>query len=113
LRAFLHEHRRKRVWSRGKIVRGILDALEIPRLRSASPEAHQRRVAHLMDDVRRLLPDTLPHHSVGLDREGTPLHLSTIEADLDATDTEIDRLVYDLYGLSEDEIAIVEGEMRG
>ena len=26
-----------------------------------------------------------------------------------ATDAEIDRLVYDLYGLTEEEIAIVEG----
>jgi hypothetical protein len=26
-----------------------------------------------------------------------------------ATDKEIDRLVYDLYGLTDDEIAIVEG----
>jgi hypothetical protein len=28
---------------------------------------------------------------------------------IDATDAEIDRLVYDLYGLTKDEIAIVEG----
>jgi hypothetical protein len=27
----------------------------------------------------------------------------------DATDREIDRLVYDLYGLTKEEIAIVEG----
>ena len=29
---------------------------------------------------------------------------------IDATDAEIDRLVYDLYGLTEEEIAIVEGK---
>jgi hypothetical protein len=29
---------------------------------------------------------------------------------IDATDAEIDRLVYDLYGLTAEEIAIVEGE---
>jgi len=28
---------------------------------------------------------------------------------IDATDAEIDRLVYDLYGLTAEEIAIVEG----
>jgi hypothetical protein len=28
---------------------------------------------------------------------------------IEATDAEIDRLVYDLYGLTEEEIAIVEG----
>jgi hypothetical protein len=29
---------------------------------------------------------------------------------IDATDREIDRLVYDLYGLTEEEIGIVEGK---
>ncbi len=33
-----------------------------------------------------------------------------IQRQVDATDAEIDRLVYDLYRLTEDEIAIVEGE---
>jgi len=28
---------------------------------------------------------------------------------IDATDREIDRLVYELYGLTEEEIAVVEG----
>jgi len=32
-----------------------------------------------------------------------------IQRQIDATDWEIDRLVYDLYGLTKDEIAIVEG----
>jgi len=32
-----------------------------------------------------------------------------IQRQIDATDAEIDRLVYELYGLTEDEIAIVEG----
>ncbi|MDE2059131.1 MAG: restriction endonuclease subunit R, partial [candidate division NC10 bacterium] len=33
-----------------------------------------------------------------------------IQRQIDATDAEIDRLVYDLYGLTAEEIAIVEGE---
>ena len=32
-----------------------------------------------------------------------------IQRQIDATDAEIDRLVYDLYGLTPEEIAIVEG----
>ncbi|WP_292364107.1 MULTISPECIES: hypothetical protein [unclassified Methanoculleus] len=28
---------------------------------------------------------------------------------IDATDRQIDRLVYELYGLAEDEVAVVEG----
>ena len=34
---------------------------------------------------------------------------SIIQRQIEATDAEIDRLVYDLYGLTEEEIAIVEG----
>ena len=33
-----------------------------------------------------------------------------IQRQIDATDREIDRLVYELYGLTKDEIAIVEGK---
>lgn len=108
LRAFLHEKRRKRVWSRGKILNGVLKALKAPRLEAATPQAHQRRVAEVLTDVRHLLPPDLLHHDAGLDRHGAPLHLSDIEADLAATDAEIDRCVYDLYGLSEEERRIVE-----
>jgi hypothetical protein len=32
-------------------------------------------------------------------------------ADISLLETEIDRLVYDLYGLTEEEIAIVEGKV--
>lgn len=34
---------------------------------------------------------------------------TVIQRQIDATDTEIDRLVYDLYGLTADDIAVIEG----
>ena len=34
---------------------------------------------------------------------------TVIRRQIDATDAEIDRLVYDLYGLTAEEIAVVEG----
>jgi len=37
---------------------------------------------------------------------------TVIGAQIEATDRQIDRLVYDLYGLTEGEIAVVEGESR-
>jgi len=37
-------------------------------------------------------------------------HKAVLQRQIDATDAEIDRLVYDLYGLTAEEIAIVEGE---
>lgn len=35
-----------------------------------------------------------------------------IQRQIDATDRQIDRLVYELYGLTEEEVAIVEGKDR-
>ncbi len=36
--------------------------------------------------------------------------LLEIKANIDATDKQIDEMVYELYGLSEDEVAVVEGK---
>jgi len=35
-----------------------------------------------------------------------------IQRQIDATDKQIDKLVYDLYGLTEEEIQIVEGSVK-
>jgi hypothetical protein len=40
----------------------------------------------------------------------TPHEQSVLQAQIDATDRQIDRLVYELYGLAEEEIRIVEGK---
>jgi len=40
---------------------------------------------------------------------GTPHEKEAVQRRIDATDNEIDRLVYELYGLTEDEVGIVEG----
>jgi len=37
-----------------------------------------------------------------------PHDKTVLQAQIDATDRQIDRLVYDLYGLTEEEIRIVE-----
>jgi hypothetical protein len=39
----------------------------------------------------------------------TPNDQTLLQRQIDATDREIDRLVYDLYGLTDEEIKIVEG----
>ena len=41
--------------------------------------------------------------------EGNPQVKTLLQRQIDATDKQIDRLVYGLYGLTEEEIAIVEG----
>jgi len=40
----------------------------------------------------------------------TPHEKETLQRQIDATDQQIDRLVYELYELTEEEIKIVEGE---
>jgi len=42
-------------------------------------------------------------------RATTPHRKNVLQRRIDATDHEIDQLVYELYGLSDKEIAIVEG----
>ena len=39
----------------------------------------------------------------------TPQEQTALDRQITATDTQIDRLVYDLYGLTPEEIKIVEG----
>ena len=41
----------------------------------------------------------------------TPHEKETLQRQIDATDQQIDRLVYELYELTEEEIKIVEGEV--
>jgi hypothetical protein len=44
-----------------------------------------------------------------LSAEANPHVKSILQRQIDATDKQIDRLVYELYELTEEEIAIVEG----
>ena len=39
----------------------------------------------------------------------TPQDKGRVAREVESTDRQIDRLVYDLYGLSEDEVKVVEG----
>jgi hypothetical protein len=40
----------------------------------------------------------------------TPQEQAMVKREIESTDGGIDRLVYELYGLSEEEVKIVEGE---
>jgi len=67
----------------------------------ADKARHDRMVAlveRMLELNRKLAAAKSPDEKTRLDR------------DLKATDAEIDRLVYDLYGLTEEEIKIVEGQ---
>ena len=45
-----------------------------------------------------------------LEKAKAPDDKTKLQRQIDATDQEIDRLVYDLYGLTEEEIGLVEGK---
>ncbi len=54
-------------------------------------------VQRMLDLHKQLVAATLPHSAELLQRQ------------IDATDRQIDRLVYELYGLTDEEVPIVEG----
>ena len=101
LKGYLAEKHRKRVWSRGKVLDGVLQAVKIPQPPAAA-------VPELLAGLRLALPADLHHHSAGLDEDGAPLHLTSIEDDLRATRSEIDRYVYSLFGLGTDEQVLLD-----
>ena len=111
LRADLHTKRRKKKWSRGRLLRGALNALEVPVLVETSASANLDAIADLMAEVRRRAAERLAEELGERASElNDPLALSHIEATLAATDRQIDTLVYELYGLSPEEIAVIEGQ---
>ena len=61
------------------------------------------------DNIRKLVEQMLE-----LDKQSTmvpnPLDKERVGREIESTDKSIDRLVYELYGLTEEEIKIVEGE---
>lgn len=80
-----------------------LESLPIPVLDFANPadvEKHDRMVS-LVDKMLTLVPKRRA--------EANPQAATQLDAQISATDRQIDRLVYELYGLTEEEIALVEG----
>ena len=56
----------------------------------------------------------LVHHMLELHKRTTqtPYEQELLQREIDAIDAQIDRLVYDLYGLTEEEVKIVEGDAK-
>jgi hypothetical protein len=110
LRAFLSENARKRIWSRDRILREVLLALEVPVFDDASANRNLAIISDLIADVHRrtiaALADTLGER---MDDLPDPLAVGEIEAALEVTDNRIDRQVYELYGITDPEdIALIE-----
>jgi len=99
LRQFLEEKQRKKVWSRGKILGGVLRALKVPVLVPAKAELNIARIGELMAEFRAKCPSEA-------------LRLTELERTLQHTDSEIDERVYELYGITKDERQIIEENLR-
>ena len=73
-------------------------------LADPSERAVHDRMTALVEEMLRLKKEHAAAESVLEDRR------HALARDIERTDREIDRLVYELYGLTDDEIRIVEGE---
>jgi len=80
---------------------GELPIVRLNFLNPAEKALHDR----LVGLVEKMLALTLKLHGATSESEK-----ATLQNAITTTDTEIDRLVYELYGLTEEEIKIVEGE---
>jgi len=96
-RQFLNENSRKHKWTKGKKPEAIypllVNTLEPLVYFSASAGDNLRAIRDLMKSVAE---------------ESGSADLAAIESEIEKLDTEIDARVYELYGLTEDEIKIVE-----
>ena len=64
------------------------------------------------DQMAALVEGMLDLHKrlgVGTPQAKTPRDQTLLQRQIEATDRQIDALVYELYGLTEEEVAIVEG----
>jgi hypothetical protein len=84
----------------------VTSRIPYPKLEPAK-NAHNTRHDRMVELVDRMLALHKQLATAKTDHEKT-----AIQRQIDAMDREIDNLVYELYGLTEEEIAIVEGKGR-
>lgn len=87
-----------------KIKKDALLSIPIPRIAFSDPanKARHDRMVQLVESMLAL------HKQLAEAR--SEAQKGVIQRQIDATDAEIDRLVYDLYGLTAEEVAIVKGK---
>jgi hypothetical protein len=88
-----------------KINVNTLESLPVPRLEDLD---QQNKFSY--DRMVKLVDRMLDLHKQ-LSKVETPYDRDVLQRQIDATDKQIDRLVYELYGLTEEEIKIVEGDI--
>jgi len=84
----------------------IYQYMEKVPIRTINPQNRQDRTTH--DDIVKLVEKMLTLHQQ-LAAAKTPQDTTQLQRQIVATDKQIDQLVYALYGLNDEEIALVEG----
>ncbi len=114
-RAELFDKRRKKIWSRGRMLEGVLKALHLPVLSAISAEANLQQIHDLMAEVQRRvtrsvhdLPD--PEPPATRMEFDTLLALGNLEDEIAVTERQINELVYDIYGLDSDNRRFIEAQ---
>ena len=64
------------------------------------------------DEIVKLVEQMLKLHT-DINTARTPQDKELLQRQIDATDKQIDKLVYELYGLTDDEIKVVEDNVNG
>lgn len=86
-----------------RIKGAYIDQLPVPCINDSNPadKAHHAKMVSLVDEMLSL--------NKQLSAAKTDQERTALQRQIDATDRQIDHLVYELYGLTEEEIKIVEG----
>jgi predicted transcriptional regulator len=72
-------------------------------------KARHDKIASLVERMLELTPLLSPRQAGGWSGPRTPQEVERVMREVESTDRQIDRLVYELYGLTDEEIRIVEG----
>jgi hypothetical protein len=87
-----------------KVLVSDLSQIPVPKLSQTSPADKSRH-----DQIVQFVEQMLTLHQRLSTAARTPQEKTALERQIAATDAQLDRLVYDLYGLTQEEIKKVEG----
>jgi predicted transcriptional regulator len=75
----------------------------------AEDKARHEKMVSLVERMLELTPLLSPQMGGRSGSPRTPQDKERVKREIESTDRQIDRLVYELYGLTEDEVKVVEG----
>jgi len=99
-------------WLEKEIIKG---SIEDQQNKTKIKSFHEGTLAELMDVLKKnkVIPDPCPSNilnTIKAEFSAAMTHLTPLKTHIEATDKLIDQIVYKLYGLIDEEIAIMEGQ---